>query len=227
MKTIYFYIEIYEVMPRIRLLIADDHQLLLDGITSLLREEKDIVIAGTAADGYEVLELIGKNEFDICLMDINMPKLDGLETTRAMKEKKPGIKVIILTTYNDKEIINDILQAGISGYLLKNSTKQELIGAIKKVASGGLYFSDEVHQVIMQGYTRLTNKNAEETVVFTPREKDILQLLAKEYTNEKIADKLNISYRTVETHRKNMLQKTKSHNLAGLLRFAYNNGFIK
>jgi len=214
-------------MPKIRLLIADDHQLLLDGITSLLRDDKEITIAGTAADGYEVLELISKNEFDICLMDINMPRLDGLQTTRMIKERKPEIKVIILTTYNDKEIIHDILQTGISGYLLKNSTKLELINAVKKVASGGLYFSDEVHKVIMEDYNMITSKKPEEAIVFTPREKDILLLLAKEYTNDRIAGKLNISYRTVETHRKNMLQKTRSHNLAGLLRFAYGNGFIK
>ena len=153
--------------------------------------------------------------------------MDGLDTTRLMKEKKPEIKIIILTTYNDKEIINKILQEGVSGYLLKNSSKQELINAIKKVAAGGMYFSDEVHNTIMQGYTKANQKNKEDIVVFTPREIDILQLLIKEHNNDQIADKLNISYRTVETHRKNMLQKTKSHNLAGLLKFAYNNGFIK
>src|ERR1019366_1503576 len=195
-------------MPKVRLLIADDHQLLLDGLISMLHSEKDFVIAGTATDGYEVLALIDKNDYDICLLDINMPKMDGLDTTRLMKEKKPEIKIIILTTYNDKEIINKILQEGVSGYLLKNSSKQELINAIKKVAAGGMYFSDEVHNTIMQGYTKANQKN-------------------KEHINDQIADKLNISYRTVETHRKNMLQKTKSHNLAGLLKFAYNNGFIK
>ena len=214
-------------MPRIRLLIADDHQLLLDGLTSMLHDEKDFVIAGTACDGYEVIALIDKNDYDICLMDINMPKMDGLGAARLMKEKKPGIKIIILTTYNDKEIINEILQEGVSGYLIKNSSKQELIAAIRKVAAGGMYFSDEVHNTIMQGYTKASQKNKEEVIVFTPREIDILQLLIKEYNNDKIADKLNISYRTVETHRKNMMQKTKSHNLAGLLRFAYSNGYIK
>lgn len=215
-------------MAKLRLLIADDHQLLLDGLISMLHSEKDFVIAGTASDGYEVIALIDKNDYDICLLDINMPKMDGIDTARIMKEKKPGIKIIILTTYNDKEIINEILQEGVSGYMLKNSSKQELIAAIRKVAGGGMYFSDEVHNTIMQGYTKLTNqKNKEEAIVFTPREIDILQLLIKEYNNEKIADKLNISYRTVETHRKNMMQKTKSHNLAGLLRFAYSNGFIK
>ena len=212
-------------MARIRLLIADDHQLLLDGLLSMLHDEKDFVIAGTAANGYEVLELVEKNDYDICLLDINMPKMDGLDATRLVKERKPEIKIIILTTYNDKEIINKILQEGVSGYLLKNSSKQELIASIRKVAAGGMYFSDEVHNTIMQGYTKATSK--EEVVVFTPREIDILQLLIKEYNNEKIATQLNISYRTVETHRKNMMQKTKSHNLAGLLRFAYNNGFIK
>src|ERR1019366_6234426 len=178
-------------MPKVRLLIADDHQLLLDGLISMLHSEKDFVIAGTATDGYEVLALIDKNDYDICLLDINMPKMDGLDTTRLMKEKKPEIKIIILTTYNDKEIINKILQEGVSGYLLKNSSKQELINAIKKVAAGGMYFSDEVHNTIMQGYTKANQKNKEDIVVFTPREIDILQLLIKEHNNDQIADKLN------------------------------------
>jgi DNA-binding NarL/FixJ family response regulator len=212
-------------MAKIRLLIADDHQLLLDGLISMLQTEKDFEISGTACNGYEVLSLAENNTYDICLMDINMPRMDGIDAAKLMKQRNPEIKIIILTTYNDKEIINEILQEGICGYLLKNSSKLELIAAIRKVAAGGMYFSDEVHEKIMQGYTKMKSK--EEPVVFTPREIDILQLLVKEYNNEKIAEILNISYRTVETHRKNMMHKTKSHNIAGLLKFAYTNGLIK
>jgi len=175
-----------------------------------------------------VLELVHKKDFDVCLLDINMPGLDGIETAKLLKEKKPALKIIVLTTYNDKEIITEMLQAGVYGYLLKNSSKQELAEAIKKVAGGAFYFSDEVHAAIMHNYMQQLREkgSAAEVITLTQREKEILQLLAREYTNEKIADELHISYRTVETHRKNIMQKTKSHNLAGLLKFAYSKSLI-
>lgn len=214
-------------MP-IKLLIADDHRIMLDGIVALLQVEKDVTVAGIATNGYEVLELVNKNTFDICLLDINMPGLDGMETTKLLKEKRPGLKIVILTTYNDKEIITEMLQNGVSGYLLKNSSRHELMDAIKKVAGGGYYFSDEVHASIMENYMQqLGEKNKDtEVITLTKREREILQLLALEYTNEKIAEALIISYRTVETHRKNIMQKTKSRNLAGLLKFAYSKNLI-
>lgn len=214
-------------MP-IRLLIADDHRIMLDGIVSLLQLEKDIIVAGIAASGYEVLELVNKDTFDLCLLDINMPGLDGMETTKLLRERKAGLKIIILTTYNDKEIMTEMLQYGVSGYLLKNSSRQELTDAIRKVAGGGFYFSDEVQASMMENYAqhlREKNKDAE-IITLTKREIEILQLLALEYTNEKIAEVLIISYRTVETHRKNIMQKTKSRNLAGLLKFAYSKNLL-
>jgi DNA-binding NarL/FixJ family response regulator len=201
---------------------------MLDGIISLLQSEKDIIVAGVAVNGYEVLERVNKDTFDICLLDINMPGLDGMEITKLLKEKEPGLKIVILTTYNDKEIITEMLQYGVSGYLLKNSSRQELSEAIKKVAGGGFYFSDEVHASMMENYAQqLREKNKDtEIIALTKREVEILRLLALEYTNEKIAEELIISYRTVETHRKNIMQKTKSRNLAGLLKFAYSQNLI-
>jgi DNA-binding NarL/FixJ family response regulator len=201
---------------------------MLDGIVALLQAEKDVIVAGIATNGYEVLELVNKHTFDICLLDINMPGLDGMETTKLLKEKRPALKIVILTTYNDKEIITEMLQNGVSGYLLKNSSRHELMEAIKKVAGGGFYFSDEVHASIMENYMQqLKEKNKDnEVITLTKREKEILQLLALEYTNERIAESLIISYRTVETHRKNIMQKTKSRNLAGLLKFAYSKNLL-
>ncbi|MGQ0738974.1 MAG: response regulator [Bacteroidota bacterium] len=213
---------------KIKILIADDHELVREGIISLLQSDKEIEIAGTASDGYQVLELAVKHEYDICLLDINMPELDGLETTKQLKQKKPSVKIIILTTYNDREIISEMVLAGVSGYMLKNATRKELTEAIKKVAGGGLFFSNEVHSTIMENYVSLSRtKKDENPVELTKRENEILQLLIKEFTNEKIASTLKISYRTVETHRKNILQKTGSHSLAGLIKFAYSNGFVK
>ena len=211
-------------MNKIKLLIADDHPILRDGIVSLLQAEESFVIAGTAGNGYEVMELISKKDFDVCLLDINMPGMDGIETARLIKEKKPGIKIIMLTTYSDREIISELVHIGVSGYLLKNSDKQELVEAVNKVMKGRHYFSEEVENIILQG---LTEKKSAGVITLTERELEVMHLLAKEYTNDKIAGELYISYRTVETHRKNIMQKTKSHNLAGLLKYAYSNGLLK
>ena len=211
-------------MNKIKLLIADDHPILRDGIVSLLQAEESFVIAGTAGNGYEVMELISKKDFDVCLLDINMPGMDGIETARLIKEKKPGIKIIMLTTYSDREIISELVHIGVSGYLLKNSDKKELVEAVNKVMKGRHYFSEEVENIILQG---LTEKKWAEVITLTERELEVMHLLAKEYTNDKIAGELYISYRTVETHRKNIMQKTKSHNLAGLLKYAYSNGLLK
>jgi two-component system, NarL family, nitrate/nitrite response regulator NarL len=211
-------------MNKIKLLIADDHTILRDGIVSLLQSEQSFAVTGTAGNGYEVMDLISKNEYDVCLLDINMPGLDGMETAKLLKEKKPALKIIMLTTYNDREIISELVHIGVSGYLLKNSDKQELIEAVHKVMKGRYYFSDEVEKIILEG---LTQKKASEVIPLTDRELEVVQLLAKEYTNDKIATELHISFRTVETHRKNIMQKTKAHNLAGLLKYAYGKGLLK
>lgn len=211
-------------MHTIKLLVADDHKILLEGIVSLLQSEESFDVAATARNGAEVMELINNNDYDICLLDINMPGIDGMEAAKLIKSTKPFIKIIMLTSYNDKEIISELIHIGVSGYLLKNSDKSELVEAIKKVMSGRYYFSAEVEEIIMKG---VAEKKNTEVIVLTDREIEIVKLLGKEYTNEKIAHELHISYRTVETHRKNIMQKTKSHNLAGLLKHAYSRGFIQ
>lgn len=211
-------------MNTIKLLVADDHKILLEGIVALLKAEDSFNVASTASNGNEVIDCISKEDYDVCLLDINMPGMDGMEAARIIKEKKPATKIIMLTTYNDKEIIAELVHIGVSGYLLKNSGKQELTEAIKKVMSGRYYFSAEVEDIIING---LSGKKTNDTLLLTDREKEIVQLLAREFTNDKIAAQLHISYRTVETHRKNIMQKTKAHNLAGLLRYAYENALVK
>lgn len=212
-----------------KLLIVDDHLLLLEGIVSLLKTEKRFSL-DVANSGYEALKKIKQSDYQVCLLDIGMPGMDGIDTAKAMKAEQPQIKIIILTTYNDQAIIRELIETGVEGYVLKNSSKKELIEAIHKVAEGGMYFSDEVHKAIISNFsTYISEKKqlqAGEIITLTQREKEVLQLLAKEYTNDTIAKELRISFRTVETHRKNMMQKTKSHNLAGLLKFAYREGLL-
>jgi DNA-binding NarL/FixJ family response regulator len=211
-------------MNKVKLLIADDHAILRDGVVSLLKAEPSFNVVATAGNGNEVLELIEKKEVDVCLLDINMPGLDGMETAKLVRQKKPGIKVIILTTYNDKEIISELIHIGVSGYLLKNSDKQELVEAVNRVLKGRYYFSEEVEHIILNG---LSEKKQVEVMPLSEREIQIVRLLAKEYTNSKIATELTISFRTVESHRKNIMQKTKANNLAGLLKYAYSRGLLK
>jgi len=155
-----------------------------------------------------------------------MPGLDGIATAKKLREKRPNLKVIVLTTFNDRQIIDEMTKIGVAGYVLKNSTKQELVEAICKVAAGETYFAHGAQNSIIQQYTSMA-KGKENQIVLTQRELEILKLLAREYTNDKIANELKISFRTVETHRKNMMQKTKAHNLAGLLAYAYSTGIIK
>ncbi|MDB5251239.1 MAG: response regulator containing a CheY-like receiver domain and an DNA-binding domain [Flaviaesturariibacter sp.] len=215
-------------MQQINVLITDDHQLLLDGIQSLLAEEADIRVSGTALNGYEALAQAEANHYDVCLLDISMPGLDGIATARALKRLHPALAIIVLTTYRDREIVAEMLEIGVSGYLLKNATRTELAEAIRKVSAGGIHFSNEIQEGILDNYVQLTReKNRPGSVILTHREKQILGLLARELTNEKIASELHISYRTVETHRKNLLHKTGSHNLAGLLKHAYRAGLLE
>jgi len=210
-----------------KILIVDDHQIVLDGLVSLLRSDKSFSIE-TATNGELALRQAEKKEFDIYIIDINMPVIDGIELTRILLKNDPARRIIILTTHNDREIITEMLHIGVTGYLMKNCTRQELFAAIEKVKKGKSFFSDDVNEALREDYKgRKENDPNEKVLVLTKREKEIIELLAKEYTNEKIATALNISYRTVETHRKNIMQKTNSHNLAGLLKYFYSSGLVK
>ena len=211
-----------------KLLVVDDHVLLIEGLLSLLRPQRTFDI-DVARSGYEALEKISKTDYDVCLLDIGMPGMDGIETAKAIRARKATVKIVILTTYNDQAIVRELIGIGIAGYILKNSTQKELIEAIHKVASGEMYFSQELTNAVVHNYSTYVKEkqnHSGESVSLTHREKEVLQLLAREFTNEAIARELKISFRTVETHRKNMMQKTKSHNLAGLLKFAYREGLI-
>ena len=214
-------------MIPIHLLLADDHHLFLDGLLSLLTKEKDILIEDVANTGTDALQLALKKNYDVCILDISMPLMDGIEVCKKLIAQKPEQKIIMLTTYDDYGIITEMIHCGVKGYLLKNCSKKQLLEAIRMVAEGKSYFTDEAHRAIIANYKKdqITEKKPEQPLL-TNREIEIVQLLSKEFTNDKIAEALNISYRTVETHRKNIMHKTGAHNLAGLLKFAYKNGIV-
>ncbi len=217
----------------IRLLIADDHQLFLDGLTAMLSNDAELEVSGQALNGEDVLSFLSKHEVDVVLLDINMPVLSGIDTTRKIVSEYPEVKVLMLTMYNKKEFISSMLEAGVAGYVLKNTGKTELKTAIQTVMSGGHFYSKEVTETIMEG---LRSPRAKQNQSFegydafypqlTKRELEVLQLITKELTTSEIAEKLFISQHTAETHRKNLLSKLGARNTAGLVKQALLNGLV-
>ncbi len=216
---------------KLKIILADDHRLFTDGLAAMLKSEKDFEIVGVMVTGYEVLDFIKQNQTDIAVRDINMPGLNGIEAARKLRELRPEIKIIALTTHDDREHIKEMLRAGASGYVLKNATRNELAEAIRTVAGGNTYLSKEVKDSLMSNYVDQLHHHKEnpneEVIILTPREIELVKLLAKGLSNDQIADQLHISVRTVETHRKNVMHKTKSGNLAGLMKYAYDKGLAK
>ena len=210
----------------IRILIADDHQMFVDGLKALLKREKHFQIIGEVNSGGHAIEFIGKTQPDVLITDISMPGVSGIELTRWVKQNYPEIKVLVLTMYNDREIVNEILMSEAEGYILKNTGKQELINAINRINDNSTYYSTEVLNIMM---TRLKKQKSidKNTALLTPREIEILKLIMEELSSEEIADKLFISKRTVDTHRKNIIQKTNTRTIVGLLKFAIENNLTE
>jgi DNA-binding NarL/FixJ family response regulator len=211
----------------IKIIIADDHQMFIDGIKSLLKDEPDIEVVGEALNGYQVLDVISSTPADVVLMDINMPKLDGLEATRLITQKYPDTSVVILTMHNSLVYIESLTEAGASGYILKDTGKQELLMAIRSAASGGKFFSQNVMVTLLEQSAKNKTKDSQpKEPHLSKREIEVLKLIVQEYTTQEIADKLFISNHTVETHRKNLLDKLNARNIAGLVKYAIQNQII-
>ena len=214
-------------MRIIKILIADDHQMFIDGIKALLESNKAFSIVGEANNGNQVIEKLETTEVDIILMDVNMPELDGIEATKKIIKAYPKVKVLMLTMFNTRDYIEKVLKAGAHGYILKNTGKEELQEAILKIMNGESFFSKEVTEKIMQGLQK--KKEAQNDPMFielTDREKEVLIWIVEELTTQEIADKLFISHHTVETHRKNLISKLNVKNTAGLVKFAIQHGIV-
>lgn len=208
-------------MSAIKIVIADDHHILLDGLKAMLAKQSDISVAATYENGEHLLDELNKVKPDLALVDINMPGMKGPELTQKIKELNPSIQVITLSMYDDAVHIMEMIEAGVSGYLLKNVNDQELIDAIRQVHNGKMYFSSEVSEKITSLVMQQQKKLQEpEKPKLTGRELEILKLVADENSNAEIAEKLFISERTVETHRKNMLRKTNNKTIVGLIKYA-------
>ena len=206
----------------IRVFIVDDHPVVIEGIHSLVQHEKDIEWAGQAMNAQSCLGFFVNNTADIILMDINLPDTSGVDLCAIIKEKYRGIFILGLSTFNQGLYIKKMMENGASGYILKNSSKEELLKAIHAVCEGRIYFSGEVSEVLKQ-YQRFSETKLP---VLSRREKEVLELIAEGYTNPQIAEKLFVSPFTVDSHRKNLIAKLNAKNTASLIRFAVENKLI-
>ena len=209
----------------IRVLLADDHKIVREGIRSLLEEQSDIEVIAEAEDGRTALRVAQEMSPNIVIMDIAMPGQNGIETTRQIIANNPNIKVIILSMYSDKRFITEVLSAGASGYLLKDCAFEELVHAIKNVAAGGTYLSSRVVDIVVKDcFHQLEKSGSSAFSVLTNREREILQLLAEGKTAREIAGILCLSIKTIETHRQQLMGKLNIHSLAELTKYALREG---
>ena len=209
---------------KITLALVDDHQIVIDGLTSLLKGHDKFKFAFATTNSGEVIERIAQTPIDVLLTDVMMPKLPGNELAKQVKQKYPDVKILALSMSGQGDLVNEMIEdADISGYVLKNIGKQELINALEKIAAGGIYFSDEVIDELQRTSQR-KKQNAEAHL--TDREIEIIRLIEKEYNNKQIAETLFISERTVETHRKNIFRKTNTNSVIGLVKYAYEHKLI-
>ncbi|MCX8478641.1 MAG: hypothetical protein RL138_756 [Bacteroidota bacterium] len=217
---------------RVKILIADDHQLIIDTLTLLLKDAPDMDVLEEANNGEEVMQILQRRKVDLVLMDIEMPELDGIEATKQIRAKYPDVKVMALSGTKEKKTITKMLDAGAAGFVLKNCTKDELISAIRKIARGSKYFSSDVSEALMDIMAESKEKQKSVTAVIqrdqlTPREIEIIKLLAEGMSSPDIAKKLFRSSRTIDTHRTNIMKKIGVHNIAGLIKYAIQNGIIE
>lgn len=213
----------------IKVLVIDDHQLIINGLKSILQDEEDVTFAGGANNMEQAMTFLEEFPVDVVLTDISIPGTSGIEITRKIKELYPEIQVLALTMHEDITMISNMIEAGASGYILKRSNMNEILDAVRVVAEKGKYLGRDVQSILMDnlGSKDVVNElPGNSPASLTSREKEILKLIAKELSNEEIANKLFISERTVETHRRNIFTKTKTKTIVGLIKYAIKYGFV-
>ncbi len=214
----------------IRVLIADDHMMFVDGIESILATEEDIDVVDKCYDGLSIFKKLDEYDIDVLLLDINLPEMSGLEVCKRLTATHPTVHILALTMHNTESFVTEILKNGAMGYILKNTGKAELVNAIKLVSKGQSYFSAEVTETIMKGLVSQKSDIPDPDQgppIVSRREREVLALIVQEYTTPEIAEELHISLKTVESHRRSLLTKLSVRNSAGLVRAAFENDLIK
>ena len=216
-------------MKKIRILIADDHGVVREGLRALLGRVEEFDVVAEAADGEEAVRMIGEKKPDVAILDISMPVVNGIEATRQVRRANPATKVLIFTIHENEEYVYQMVAAGANGYVLKDAGKNDLIAAVRAIQYGGRFFSPGVSRLIIDEFVRRSREAAPapaDRTGLTGREAEILQYIASGLTNAEIARKLFLSVRTVNTHRTNLMHKLDVHNTAGLVRYAMENGLV-
>lgn len=211
----------------IRVLLAEDHVMVRAGLQALLERAKDIKVVGEASNGQEAIELAVAHQPDVLILDIMMPRLNGIQAAEHIRNLKLGVKILFVSMYSDTGLVRQALQTGAKGYILKTSAGEELLQAIRTVAKGETYLGENIPPIALENTLHPTTKQVNNPLsALSPREKEILQLIAEEHTSGEIAKILSISEKTVEKHRANMMEKLQVRNLAGLVRLAIKHGVI-
>lgn len=211
-----------------RILLVDDHQIMREGLMSLMAGEPDLEVVGDASDGRQAVQLAKRLKPDLVVMDISMPGLSGIEATRQILNELDRVRVLALSMHADPRFVAGALEAGAHGYMIKDCTSQELLECIRTVAGGGTYLSPQVAEVVVKGFVR---RLGEETgtppaSVLTPREREVLQLLVEGHTVRAIAERIHLGVKTVETHRRNIMEKLGLKNLVDLIKYAMREGVV-
>lgn len=211
----------------IRVVIAEDHLMVRAGIRALLERVKDMKIVGEAANGQEAVSLAEEAKPNVLLMDIMMPRLNGIQAAERIRAYKLPVQVLLLSMYADASLVRQALQSGAIGYVLKSSASDELLQAVRAAARSEMFLSPQISSILVENSPNIQFGGADQPIdTLSPREKEILQLIAEEHTSAEIAQILVISEKTVEKHRASLMEKLKIHNLAGLVRFAVKEGLV-
>ncbi len=215
-------------MHKIRILLADDHTILREGIRSILESEADLQVIGEAEDGHAVLKMVSDLKPDVVLMDIAMPLLNGLEATRQIKRQYPKVKVLVLSMHENEEYIRQVLACGAMGYILKDAAARDLIQAIRAVYHGEAVLSPAITRLVIEDYLRWGDLQVHNhSDGLSPREREVLQLIAEGYTNKQIAEILCIAVKTVQAHRMNIMSKLDLHDRSELIKYAIRKKIIE
>lgn len=211
-----------------RIVIAEDHTIVRDGLRSLLISEGDFNVVGEAEDGMEAIRCVKSSEPDLLLLDLNMPKMDGISTIKEVKKQAPNVKILALTMHKDEEYILEAFRSGADGYCIKTSSGEEVLSAIKIVLSGRQFVSPDISDKVLEGYLegKKTLKKESSWDSLTQREKEVLKLVGEGYQNKYISDYLCISIKTVEKHRANIMEKLDLHNASALTAYAFEKGLV-
>ena len=212
----------------INILLADDHQIIIDGISNILEDENDINVIAHCKNGLEVLNKLPQLKIDILLLDLDMPLMNGFECAEKVQIRFPEVKIVILTMHQEKALIQKFIEFGVKGYFLKTIAKDELVSAIKTIAAGGEYFTSDVTKALLKKQTIIPDITQSQLVAsLTEREIVIIRLISQGFSNKEMAVKLFISPRTVDTHRTNIMRKLDLHNVAEMVRFAFQNKLVE